>query len=230
VSSRVNKSAIAGIAIIVALLAVSIVFVLIEGPGAPPATSLGTVEISEYEGQPLSPIKGVVVNAVSGVPKIDAGAYRLVVDGLVAAPASYTYNDILTRFPAYSKVVRITCVDGWSADILWRGLLVRDILAESGVSPEGKIIIFYASDGYTTSFPIEYLTGNDIIMAYGMNDVAIPTDHGFPFQLVAESKWGYKWIKWIDRIEVSDNTSYRGFWESRGYSNSGDLSGNKFER
>jgi DMSO/TMAO reductase YedYZ molybdopterin-dependent catalytic subunit len=42
---------------------------------------------------------------------------------------------------------------------------------------------------------------------------------------VAESKWGYKWIKWVTEIELSDDTSYRGYWEERGYSNNGDLGG-----
>jgi DMSO/TMAO reductase YedYZ molybdopterin-dependent catalytic subunit len=56
-----------------------------------------------------------------------------------------------------------------------------------------------------------------------MNNATIPPERGFPFQLVAESKWGYKWIKWITKIEVSNNTDYQGYWESRGYSNLGDL-------
>jgi DMSO/TMAO reductase YedYZ molybdopterin-dependent catalytic subunit len=52
-----------------------------------------------------------------------------------------------------------------------------------------------------------------------MNGVVIPPERGFPFQLVAESKYGYKWIKWITTIELSDNADYLGYWESRGYSN-----------
>jgi DMSO/TMAO reductase YedYZ molybdopterin-dependent catalytic subunit len=56
-----------------------------------------------------------------------------------------------------------------------------------------------------------------------MNDVTIPPERGFPFMLVAESKWGYKWAKWITGIELSSDTSYRGYWEDRGYSNDGDL-------
>jgi DMSO/TMAO reductase YedYZ molybdopterin-dependent catalytic subunit len=60
-------------------------------------------------------------------------------------------------------------------------------------------------------------------MAYKMNGVVLPSQRGFPFQLVAESKWGYKWIKWITKIEVSDDEGYKGFWESRGYSNDADL-------
>ena len=56
-----------------------------------------------------------------------------------------------------------------------------------------------------------------------MNGVKLPPERGFPFQLVAEDKWGYKWVKWIEQLEVSSDASYRGYWEQRGYSNDGSL-------
>jgi DMSO/TMAO reductase YedYZ molybdopterin-dependent catalytic subunit len=68
------------------------------------------------------------------------------------------------------------------------------------------------------------------MMAYKMNGVVLPPERGFPFQLVAEQKWGYKWIKWITKIELSSDTNYKGFWESRGYNNNGDLNGSKFSQ
>jgi DMSO/TMAO reductase YedYZ molybdopterin-dependent catalytic subunit len=60
-------------------------------------------------------------------------------------------------------------------------------------------------------------------MAYSMNGVTLPVERGFPFELVAEDKLGYKWIRWITRIEVSDNPDYKGYWESRGYDNDAGL-------
>jgi len=51
---------------------------------------------------------------------------------------------------------------------------------------------------------------NDILMAYKMNEITIPPERGFPFMLVAKSKWGYKWIKRIGEIEVSDDVDYEG--------------------
>jgi DMSO/TMAO reductase YedYZ molybdopterin-dependent catalytic subunit len=51
----------------------------------------------------------------------------------------------------------------------------------------------------------------------------MPDERGFPFAVVAESKWGYKWIKWVTSIELSNDTSYRGYWESNGYSKEGNL-------
>jgi DMSO/TMAO reductase YedYZ molybdopterin-dependent catalytic subunit len=95
--------------------------------------------------------------------------------------------------------------------------------------PNARVVIFYAYDGYTTSLPLDYIFNNNILMAYKMNEIAIPPERGFPFQLVSESKWGYKWIKWITEIELSDDISYRGFWESRGYSNTADTDREFFE-
>ena len=78
---------------------------------------------------------------------------------------------------------------------------------------------------FLCSLPLDYIIDNDIIIAYKMNDIALPPERGFPFELVAEDKWGYKWIKWVTKIELSNDPNYRGYWESRGYNNSGDSSG-----
>ena len=93
-----------------------------------------------------------------------------------------------------------------------------------------KIIIFHAYDGYTTSFPINYILDNNILLAYKANEIILPPNRGFPFTLVAESKWGYKWIKWVTKIEISDDEAFRGFWESRGYANEGDINKGYFEK
>ena len=155
---------------------------------------------------------------------------RVKITGLVTNPEDYTYDKVINNNQNYKKVVTLDCVEGWSVTLLWEGLLVRDLLAEAAPLPDAKVVIFHAHDGYTTSFPIDYIMSNDIIMAYKMNDVILPPERGFPFQLVAESKWGYKWIKWVTEIELSNDIEYRGYWEQRGYSNSGDLDKGFFER
>jgi DMSO/TMAO reductase YedYZ molybdopterin-dependent catalytic subunit len=104
-------------------------------------------------------------------------------------------------------------------------VLVKDIITDAGVAPRANTVIFTAHDGYTTSFPLDYLMDNTILMAYRMNNVTLPAERGYPFELVAEDKWGYKWIKWIEKIELTDDPTYRGYWELRGYSNNGSLSG-----
>ena len=73
------------------------------------------------------------------------------------------------------------------------------------------------------------IRNKNILMAHKINNVTLPPERGFPFQLVAESKWGYKWIKWITEIELSDNDNYRGYWERRGYSDDGNLNESYFD-
>jgi DMSO/TMAO reductase YedYZ molybdopterin-dependent catalytic subunit len=193
-----------------------------------PRHTAGTVqlpssEVREYQGEKLSSINDFYENSINGPQYVDKDTYRLQVSGLVGNPGSYTYDEIVDNHQHYQKVVTLNCVDGWSVNILWEGVRVQDLIDEAQPSPDARVLIFYAADGYTTSLPIEYFRDNDIIMAYKMNDVTIPPERGFPFMLVAESKWGYKWAKWITGIEFSSDISYKGYWEDRGYSNDGNL-------
>ncbi|MEJ2271494.1 MAG: molybdopterin-dependent oxidoreductase [Candidatus Bathyarchaeota archaeon] len=184
---------------------------------------LGYAEIREYEGKDLSSINNFRENSIKGPQYIDNETYKLIVKGLVANEIELGYNEIISGYQSYKKVVTLNCVEGWRVTILWEGVLVKDLLTEAQVYSAANTVIFTAYDGYTTSLPLQYILDNNILMAYKMNNVTLPPERGFPFQLVAESKWGYKWIKWITTIELSDNPDYKGFWESRGYSNNGDL-------
>ncbi len=191
--------------------------------------ALKAVEVHEYKGKELSSVYDFRENSIRGPQYIKLENYTLSVTGLVDEEKGYSYEDIINR-ETHSKVVTLNCVEGWSATILWEGILLRDLIEESKPTAEANTIIFKAEDGYTTSFPIEYIMENAIIMAHKMNNESLLPERGFPFQLVAESKWGYKWIKWITEIELSDDEEYRGYWESRGYSNEGDLDKKFIER
>lgn len=184
---------------------------------------LPAVEIREYEGEKLSSIDDFRENSIKGPQYVEQAGYTLTVRGLVDRNLSYTYEGVIDRFPSYRKVVTLSCVEGWDVTLLWEGVLVRDILDEAGVRPEAGIVIFKAADGYSTTLPLDYIMGRDILLAHRMNEVTLPPERGFPFQLVAESKWGYKWIKWVTEIELSDNPDQKGYWEYYGYSESGDL-------
>jgi DMSO/TMAO reductase YedYZ molybdopterin-dependent catalytic subunit len=116
-------------------------------------------------------------------------------------------------------VVTIYCVEGWNAEILWEGILVKDLLQDVQFDSTAQVVIFIASDGYTTSLPMDYIVQNNIIIAYKMNNVTLTPQTGWPFMLVAQSQYGYKWIKWLTGIQVSNDASYLGYWESRGYPN-----------
>ena len=199
------------------------------GPGSNKVEELQGTEIREYKGENLSSVNAFRENSIKGPQDVPIEDYQLEITGLVANPTSYSYDEVINGFDNYKKVVRLNCVEGWAVNILWEGILVRDLIKDADPLAEVNTIIFHAYDGYTTSFPVEYIMDNDILMAYKMNEITLPPERGFPFQLVAESKWGYKWIKWITQIELSDDASYEGFWESRGYSNDGDLNNSFFD-
>lgn len=195
----------------------------LTNPSPDDPSPLAPVEIRDYQGQPLSSTHDFRENSIKGPQFVDNDSYRLTVTGLVHNERAYTYDAVVTTHPHYAKVVTLYCVEGWDVTILWEGVLLTDLLAEAGILPTATVVIFYAYDGYSTSLPLDYIISNNLLVAYKMNNVTLSPERGFPFQLVAESKLGYKWIKWLIAIELSDNEAYRGYWESRGFSNEADL-------
>jgi DMSO/TMAO reductase YedYZ molybdopterin-dependent catalytic subunit len=210
-----------------AVMAVTVIALVAMQPYSP-VTPLPSAEIREYEGKRLSSINDFRENSIKGPQYIKISDYMLAVNGLVENPKNFAYEEVIA-FPRYSKVVTLFCTEGWDATILWEGIKIEDLLAEVGVKDSANTVIFHAYDGYTSSLPLDFITDNDILLAYKMNGVVIPPERGFPFQVVAEDKWGYKWVKWVTGIELSDDPDYGGFWEGRGYSDEGDLSGSKFD-
>ena len=179
-------------------------------------------EMMEFNGIQLDPAVGPRDNSISGIQEVDIDSYSLKIDGLVENEMSYSYEQILEMDPV-EIVYTIYCVEGWDATFLWKGVLIEDILSESNVDDKAKTVIFHAVDGYTTSLPLDVIIDKKIMMAYYANGLPIPSSLGYPFILVAYDKWGYKWARWINRIELSSDTNYKGYWESRGYSVDGNI-------
>jgi DMSO/TMAO reductase YedYZ molybdopterin-dependent catalytic subunit len=184
------------------------------------------VEDTDYEGRKLTPISQQGNNALAGTQSINQSNYRLTIDGLVDHPLSLSYTD-LQAYPQISQFVALECVEGWGFFAKWTGPSLDAIFADAGIQSNAVIAIFYTSDdpnGYT-SLDLSYIDKFSIIAALKDNDIILSPDRGFPFQIVANGKFGYKWAKWVTRIELSSDTNFRGFWETRGYSNSGDILG-----
>lgn len=212
-----------------ASLLMGLLVVACAGAGSSPSAGpSGSVEIRQYQGQDLSALSDIPETDIAGPQQVPLDTYRLKVSGLVNSPLELTYDQVL-GYGHFSRVVTLDCVEGWDATILWEGVRIKDILAAAGVRGGAPVVIFHAADGYTSSLPLAYIQANSILLALKMNGVTLSAEHGFPFQVVAESKWGYKWVKWVTEIELSSDTSYRGYWETQGYNNNGDQSGPIFE-
>jgi DMSO/TMAO reductase YedYZ molybdopterin-dependent catalytic subunit len=214
---------------LVAIIFIGMIFfdIGLFGP-SPELEMLSEREITEYEGESLSSVLDFRENSIRGPQNIDIDTYQLEIEGLVETPRNFTYEAVLATFPHYGKVITLYCVEGWDVTIFWEGVLLSELLDSVNVRPEANTAIFYAYDGYSTSLPLDYILDRDILLAHRMNNVTIPAERGYPFVLVAEEKWGYKWIKWVTRIELSDDPGYRGYWEQRGYSQNADIAENFF--
>lgn len=224
--SRVTKSKkVYWIAGVLGLIAVGAWLAVLSMAQADP--EVDQVEVRDYQGEKLGSVDDFRENSIRGVQMIDSETYELVIDGLVASPATFSYAELQTMSHT-AKLVTIHCVEGWSVKALWEGIALPELLSLSQPSESANTIIFHAADGYTTSLPLDFVMERNLIIADHINGIALPPANGFPFQLVAEDKWGYKWIRWLTRIELSNDPNYRGFWESRGYSNDGDTDGPRF--
>lgn len=183
---------------------------------------LPSAEVREYKGKKLDSVADFRENSIQGPQKVPIASYRMKITGRVETPTTLTYDQVLDR-QSYQKVVRMNCVEGWSVDILWEGVKIADLLEQAGYDKRAKTVIFRCYDGYSTSLPLDFVVNNDILLAYKMNGIDLPAERGYPFQVVAQDKWGYKWAKWVTSIEVSDRTDFKGYWESRGYDNDATL-------
>jgi len=179
-------------------------------------------EMMEYNGEKLDPAVGPRDNSIKGVQQVDISTYELTIDGLADEPQTYTYDEVLAM-PSEERLIRLYCVEGWNANILWQGVTMQSLLATAKPQAEVNTVIFHAVDGYSTSLPLQEILDGNLILAYNANGIALPPEMGYPFIFVAGEKWGYKWARWVNRIELSSDSSYQGYWESNGYSNDADL-------
>jgi len=129
-----------------------------------------------------------------------------------------SYEDVL-ELTSYERLITLHCVEGWDATILWEGVLLSDLIDLSEAKSNANTVIFHAEDGYTTSLPYSVIKDRQLILAYKANGIDLPNEMGYPFIVVAENKLGYKWARWVTKIELSSDDSYKGYWEALGYDN-----------
>ena len=194
----------------------------VDAVSAATAERYRTGEVRDYQGMLLDPAVGPRDNSISGVQDIDIDTYTLKISGLVDQSVELTYDEVKALTP-YERLITLHCVEGWDATILWKGVLIEDLMNMAGIQPEAVTVIFRAADNYTTSMPLQTVLDRDIILAYMSNGLPLPPEMGYPFIVVAEDKLGYKWARWVTEIELSSDPDYQGFWEQNGYSNDAEI-------
>lgn len=155
------------------------------------------------------------------VPAIDLARWDFVVDGLVARPQRWTWDEF-QRLPRTQVHSDIHCVTRWSRyDNTWEGVPLREVLALAAPEPGGRFAIVHAEAGFTTNLPISELLQDDVLLADRHDGQPLAPEHGWPLRLVVPRRYFWKSAKWIRRIEVVGRDE-PGFWERNGYHNDAD--------
>ena len=147
--------------------------------------------------------------------------FRLVIDGAVNHPVSLSLDD-LQRLPSIELVADFHCVTHWSRyDLHWTGVPFESLLDLVEPTPEATHVMQRSKDGYSTNNALSELTHPNVILAYALNGLPIPREHGAPIRIIIPHLYAWKGAKFLCHIEFMTRDE-PGFWEVRGYNNHGD--------
>ena len=157
------------------------------------------------------------------------GTYSLVVDGLVEHKRSFSLAE-LRALPSRTQITRHDCVEGWSAIAKWKGVRLSAILEQVKPTAVARYVVFHCADPmeadgsspYYESIDFDDALHEQTILAYELNDAALPVENGAPLRLRVERQLGYKHAKYVMRIEVVESFAgiaggKGGYWEDNGY-------------
>lgn len=170
-------------------------------------------------------VKEFLIRSIEGTQKVDLKTWRLKIEGLVDKPLSLSLDEI-KALPQKIQTKNFVCVEGWGLDNQkWEGIHLKEIFSKVKISPKAKFITFHAVGGqYKDSLSLKEALEPDTMLAYKLNDKNLSADHGFPLRLIIPRMYGYKGVKWVERIVFTEKQEV-GYWEKGGYPVDGSIPG-----
>lgn len=160
------------------------------------------------------------INSIRSGPLFDRTTWLLAVDGLFRKPVTLTFDQLL-ELPNVERTRDFYCVEGWGVSgVQWKGVTVRELMGRADIDPQATHLVFYSGDGeYTDSLTLEEALRADTLLAYEMNGEPLRSSMGQPLRLVLPGSYGYKYVKWVTRVEAiaPGPEGYKGYWEHYGY-------------
>jgi DMSO/TMAO reductase YedYZ molybdopterin-dependent catalytic subunit len=138
--------------------------------------------------------------------ELSAGNFKdwtMPVEGMVARPAEYSLES-LKSLPSRTQVTQHSCEEGWSAIAEWTGVSLSHVLEAAGILPEARYVFFFTVDDWWDSLDMLDALHPQTILAYGMNGGDLPMAYGAPVRLRVERQLGYKHLKYVSSILVTD--------------------------
>lgn len=171
----------------------------------------GTVSASGVEAE------FVTYSAAGYIPKVEPAHFTLAVGGNVEAPYTLTFDE-LKAMPYVERVRNFQCVTGWVVPgVRWTGVRLADLVARARPMAGNHVVEFSSSDGvYTDTLAGGQIDLDDVLVAYALDGAPLPAERGGPVRLVVPEMFGYKSVKWLARLRITDRVE-PGYWEVRGY-------------
>ena len=172
----------------------------------------------------ITPNQDFYIVQCCGFPRIDMENWSLTITGMVEKPLHLTYSDIL-KMPSLEKMVTLQCIDNeitgeLISNAVWKGVSLADLLPKTKPSSLVTDVVFHGADDYSDSITFDRAIHYDVFLAYQMNGVPLPKEHGFPLRAVVPGIYGIKNVKWITKIELVGN-DYKGYWQQKGWTDGG---------
>jgi DMSO/TMAO reductase YedYZ molybdopterin-dependent catalytic subunit len=140
--------------------------------------------------------------------RLQAGKFaewRLAINGMVARPATYSLDE-LRSFPSHSQITMLQCEEGWSYIAEWVGVPLSHVLDVAGALPQAKYVVYYSFEPDTwESIDMADALHPQTFLTYGMNGDDLPVGHGGPLRLRLPRQMGYKSVKFLTHMTVTDN-------------------------
>jgi DMSO/TMAO reductase YedYZ molybdopterin-dependent catalytic subunit len=131
--------------------------------------------------------------------------WRLSIEGLVAQPASLSLDEV-KRFPVRRQITEIACEEGWSYVAEWVGTPLADVLRAAGIMPQARYVVYFSIErAWWESIDMADALHPQTLIAYAMNGGDLPVAFGGPLRLRVPRQLGYKSVKFINRLAVTDS-------------------------
>jgi DMSO/TMAO reductase YedYZ molybdopterin-dependent catalytic subunit len=155
-----------------------------------------------------SPFANSVAPPTDAFKKLQAGGFRdwrLAVDGMVARPGSFSLAD-LKSMAVRSQITEVVCEEGWSYIAEWIGTPLNAVLREAGALPQARYVVYVSTESYTwDSLDMSEALHPQTTLAWGMNDGDLSVPFGGPLRMRVPRQLGYKSVKYINRLTVTDS-------------------------
>ena len=180
---------------------------------------LGPIAVKDGSGfLGLLPTGRFRIYSVTGqLPSRGPADWSLDVGGLAGAPYTLGYDELLAM-PAAELTKDFQCVTGWRVPkVRWKGVRLADLIARAAPQAMVTAVEFESFDGaYTETLTLEQARRDDVIIAYELDGKPLSSAHGGPVRLYVAPMYGYKSLKWLQRITLVAEPR-PGYWEQQGY-------------